>query len=98
MRLTIKQDKSIEIGTAELRCNQITSEVKRIQSYAEQLSHTIHAKNEQGTYEGCIVNISYVTSIHLLLNRNLELRLDNDEKLIVSRRYVKAFQTLLEMR
>lgn len=146
MRLTIKQEKSIEIGTAELRCNQITSEVKRIQSYAEQLSHTIHAKNEQGTYEtntssiyyiestdkrtflyekdavletplrlyqleeqlnpkyfiriskGCIVNISYVTSIHLLLNRNLELRLDNDEKLIVSRRYVKAFQTLLEMR
>ncbi len=47
MRLTIKQEKSIEIGTAELRCNQITSEVKRIQSYAEQLSHTIHAKNER---------------------------------------------------
>lgn len=47
--------------------------------------------------KSCIVNISYVKSISLMINRNLTLNLKNGEKVIVSRRYVKKFNEVIGM-
>lgn len=44
-----------------------------------------------------IVNINYVKKISLMINRNLMLKMDNKEKIIVSRRYVKTFKEFLKM-
>ena len=37
----------------------------------------------------CIINISHLTEIKQLKNSHLEATLDNDEKLIVSRKYLR---------
>lgn len=47
--------------------------------------------------KSCIVNVSLVKKIRLMINRNLMLTMENDEKIIVSRRYVKKFNDLIGM-
>ena len=44
-----------------------------------------------------IVNVAKVREIRVMINRNLMLLMDNEEKLIVSRRYVKDFNRLIGM-
>lgn len=47
--------------------------------------------------KNCIVNIRKVKKISLMINRNLMLKMDNDEGVIVSRRYVKKFNEFIGM-
>jgi DNA-binding LytR/AlgR family response regulator len=47
--------------------------------------------------KSCIVNIAYVKSITLMINRNLLLTMRNGEKVIVSRRYVKKINEMIGM-
>lgn len=47
--------------------------------------------------KSCIANISLVKKIRIMINRNLMLTMDNGEKIVVSRRYVKRFNNLIGM-
>ncbi|UPA29485.1 LytTR family transcriptional regulator DNA-binding domain-containing protein [Terrisporobacter glycolicus] len=42
-----------------------------------------------------IVNVMYIKDISILLNRNLLLKLENKDKVIISRRNVKDFKKLI---
>ena len=42
-----------------------------------------------------IVNVMYVKDISILLNRNLLLKLENNDKVIISRRNVKEFKKFI---
>lgn len=45
--------------------------------------------------KSCVVNISYVKSISIMINRNLKLTMVNGEKVIVSRRHVKQLNEMI---
>lgn len=47
--------------------------------------------------KSCIANISLVEKIRIMINRNLMLTMENGEKIIVSRRYVKKFNDFIGM-
>lgn len=47
--------------------------------------------------KNCIANIRKVKKIKLMINRNLMLYMDNDEKVVVSRRYVRKFNEFIGM-
>ncbi|BCN32587.1 LytTR family DNA-binding domain-containing protein [Anaeromicropila herbilytica] len=47
--------------------------------------------------KNCIVNVTYIKRISLMINRNLMLTLNNQEKLVLSRRNVKEFNKFIGM-
>jgi len=47
--------------------------------------------------KNCMVNIAHTKSIQVMVNRNLLLTMSNDEKVMVSRRYVKKFNEMIGM-
>lgn len=65
---------------------------EKLYQLEEQLSNLHFFRVSKDT----LVNLMHIKSVHPQLNRNLLILLKNDEKLIMSRRYVSEFKTKLK--
>lgn len=62
-----------------------------------ELEETLNSDYFVRVSKNCMVNIAYTKSIQVMINRNLLLTMLNDEKVMVSRRYVKKFNETIGM-